>query len=111
MKENFSSFFNRIALDDLPNTFRDASKICKRLGVRYLWDDCLCIIQDSKEDWQVESAKMDNTYRNAWCSIAATKAQDLSGGCFTERALLDIFSFDVEANIDVPVLSESFKGL
>jgi hypothetical protein len=35
---------------DLPKTFRDAIKICHILGIRYIWIDSLCIIQDDRYD-------------------------------------------------------------
>jgi hypothetical protein len=40
----------RIAYHDLPLTFRDFIDIARRLDVRYVWIDSLCILQDSKED-------------------------------------------------------------
>lgn len=73
-----------------------------------MWVDSLCIIQDSKEDWQDESAKVDSTYSNAWCNISATKAKDSSGGCFIERDLFDVVPCTVDANIKGPM---SVKGL
>ncbi|KAH7370060.1 hypothetical protein BKA65DRAFT_386907, partial [Rhexocercosporidium sp. MPI-PUGE-AT-0058] len=42
----------------LPATFRDAVVITRLLGVKYLWIDSLCIIQDQLSDWEHESAKM-----------------------------------------------------
>lgn len=43
--------------DKLPKTFRHAINIARRLGVRYLWIDAICIIQDSEfeENWLRES--------------------------------------------------------
>ncbi|PQE32892.1 heterokaryon incompatibility protein [Rutstroemia sp. NJR-2017a WRK4] len=39
--------------EELPKTFRDAVQVCRELGIKYLWVDSLCIIQDqdSQEDW------------------------------------------------------------
>jgi hypothetical protein len=34
----------------LPATFSDAIRVARLIGVRYLWIDSLCIIQDSKEE-------------------------------------------------------------
>lgn len=34
----------------VPATFSDAIKVTRLLGIRYLWIDSLCIIQDSKEE-------------------------------------------------------------
>jgi hypothetical protein len=60
----------------LPPLFRDAVLITRRLNYRYLWIDSLCIIQNSKSDWQIESAEMGYIYRNAVFTIAAEAAAD-----------------------------------
>ena len=69
----------------LPKTFHDAIDITRRLGLRYLWVDSLCIIQDSIEDWQRESSNMGAIYQNSVCNIAATAAPDGRSGCFFRR--------------------------
>ncbi|KAL2063411.1 hypothetical protein VTL71DRAFT_5216 [Oculimacula yallundae] len=55
------------------------------LGRRYLWIDMLCIIQDSKEDWQCEAALMGEVYRNGYCNLSAIAAEDGSVGIIFER--------------------------
>ncbi|KXX74358.1 hypothetical protein MMYC01_208370 [Madurella mycetomatis] len=54
-----------IDVAELPRTFRDSVTLVGRLGLRYLWIDSLCIIQDDADDWARESAQMANVYRNA----------------------------------------------
>lgn len=56
-----------ITLDMLPLTFQDAITIVRRLGHRYLWIDSLCIFQDSRQDWIIESDKMGDIYRGSVC--------------------------------------------
>ncbi|KIW70258.1 hypothetical protein, variant 2 [Phialophora macrospora] len=68
----------------LPRRFQDAVAIARWMRVDYLWIDALCIMQDSKEDWLSESAKMGDIYTNSYCNIAATSA-DPHKGCFTSR--------------------------
>lgn len=46
----------------LPLTFRHAITVTLLLGIKYLWIDSLCIIQDSTSDWEAESAKMGDYY-------------------------------------------------
>jgi hypothetical protein len=74
-----------ILLSTLPKTFKDAVVITRRLGVRYLWIDSLCVIQDSVSDWMQESARMASVYMNAYVTISATSASDGDGGCFIPR--------------------------
>ncbi|KAH7176377.1 heterokaryon incompatibility protein-domain-containing protein [Dactylonectria macrodidyma] len=71
---------------DLTPTFRDAVEITRRLGVRYIWIDALCIVQDSREDWANESIKMGDIYHNAFLTISASHARDGSGGCFNKQS-------------------------
>lgn len=40
-----------ISMGILPPTFRDAVVLTGALNIRYLWIDCLCIIQDDIGDW------------------------------------------------------------
>ncbi|KAH7124498.1 heterokaryon incompatibility protein-domain-containing protein [Dactylonectria macrodidyma] len=70
-----------INLDTLPRTYRDAVSITRALGIRYIWIDSLCIIQDDVNDWERESANMASIYRNAYLNLAATSALDSDGGC------------------------------
>jgi hypothetical protein len=74
-----------IKADTLPKTFQDAISITRQLGFRYLWIHSLCIIQDSKDDWQQEALRMKDVYQQAMLNIAAAKSPDGRGGCFTER--------------------------
>ena len=82
---NLSDLREGFSIHQLPRTFRDAIIITQRLGVRYLWIDSLCIIQDLKEDWLQEGGRMADVYTHALCNIAASGAYDSDGGCFMAR--------------------------
>ncbi|KAH6685330.1 heterokaryon incompatibility protein-domain-containing protein [Plectosphaerella plurivora] len=69
----------------LPKTFHDAVIICSWFGVKWLWIDSFCIIQDSREDWQNEAAQMCNVYKHALLNISADHSRDARGGCFQPR--------------------------
>lgn len=71
-----------IPLVALPKTFRDAILITRDLGVRYLWIDALCILQDSLEDWEREAYNMSAIYENSFVMIAAEESENCHGGCF-----------------------------
>lgn len=80
------SFHNsEIDIACLTTTFQDAIWVTRKMGLRYLWIDSLCILQDSRQDWQQESAKMGIIYRNARFTIAATSAENGEVGLFMER--------------------------
>lgn len=68
--------------NDLSKTFRDAVEVTRQLGIPYLWIDSLCILQDSREDWDSEAAKMCDVYNNATVTISADSALNTSEGLF-----------------------------
>ncbi|CAJ0553238.1 Ff.00g117500.m01.CDS01 [Fusarium sp. VM40] len=73
-----------IAVSHLPKTHQDAIWLTQELGIRYIWIDSICIIQDDKEDWEHESANMLSVYANASLTIAASNGDDSHKGLFTE---------------------------
>ncbi|KAF4907162.1 hypothetical protein CGCF415_v007474 [Colletotrichum fructicola] len=74
-----------LPLSKLPNTFRDAVVATRAMGIQYLWIDSLCIIQDSEDDWNRESANMGFIYSSSYLTIAASGSIDSRGGCFIPR--------------------------
>ncbi|KAI0420615.1 hypothetical protein F5X98DRAFT_371588 [Xylaria grammica] len=63
----------------------DVIVVARGIGVKYVWIDSLCIIQDDIKDWETEAAKMGSIYEGALLVIAATAASDSTGGCLFER--------------------------
>ncbi|KAF3039152.1 hypothetical protein E8E12_004021 [Didymella heteroderae] len=84
-KASWAKLTVNIPLGDLPSLFQDAIIITRQLGLRYLWIDSLCIIQDSLRDWETEAAKMASIYQNSYVTISATNASDSSARCLTDR--------------------------
>ncbi|KAF8864313.1 heterokaryon incompatibility, partial [Acephala macrosclerotiorum] len=58
-------------ISSLLPTFQYAIEITRFLGLKYIWIDSLCILQDYKEDWVEESAKMGIYYSSSWLTIGA----------------------------------------
>lgn len=81
--ENILTRMEGIPTSSLSQTFRDAIYITRRLGLQYIWIDCLCIVQDSVEDWEDESANMGTYYASSWLTIGVGVGD--SKGCFGER--------------------------
>ncbi|KAF2009125.1 HET-domain-containing protein, partial [Aaosphaeria arxii CBS 175.79] len=79
---NLEAHKQKVSWEKLPRTFRDAIRVTRRLAVRYLWIDSLCIIQDDKNDWLVEAARMGRVYQESYLTIAATAAPNGDGGLF-----------------------------
>ncbi|KAH8647038.1 heterokaryon incompatibility protein-domain-containing protein [Tricladium varicosporioides] len=77
---------SKISIESLPQLYRDAALITRRLNIKYLWIDSLCIIQDSNDDWSKESASMGEVYQFAFLTISALDSQDCHQGILTQRA-------------------------
>jgi hypothetical protein len=72
-------------MKSLPKTFQNAITVTRMLGIRYLWIDSLCIIQDDVKDWEEQSAITGGIYSQSYLIIAASASKDSSGGCFLPR--------------------------
>jgi len=73
-------------MESLPALYRDAVVITRKLGVKYLWIDSLCIIQNIKEDWERESAKMGDVYRQSYLTIYALSAPNCHQSILIRRS-------------------------
>ncbi|RSM14444.1 hypothetical protein CDV31_005461 [Fusarium ambrosium] len=78
------SHLNTIFVQELPQTFRDAIKVTRHLGIRFLWIDSLCICQDDADDWAREAAAMQRVYAGAFLTISADGAPGSAHG-FLQR--------------------------
>ena len=84
-RANLSEHLNAIPLSSLPRTFQDAVVVTRELGLRYLWIDSLCIVQDDEDDWYSESEMMASIYEYAIITLAASSATDSTQGLFIDR--------------------------
>ncbi|CZR70114.1 uncharacterized protein PAC_20015 [Phialocephala subalpina] len=74
-----------LQLQDLPQTIRDAIEVTGKLGLRYLWIDAFCIIQNDTEDQNLEIKTMGRIYRNATLTIAASDSKSVRNGFLKSR--------------------------
>ncbi|KAH7124982.1 heterokaryon incompatibility protein-domain-containing protein [Dactylonectria estremocensis] len=100
---NLEEMKSGIAVAELPPTYLDAVTLTRKLGIRYLWIDALCIIQDSEADWEKECSMMSHVYSRAYLTIAA--ASSTSAGEHFLRPHFKAESY--VAHLNSPILSES----
>jgi hypothetical protein len=98
--ENIQSHLSGIKFGMLPKTFQDAVITTRKIGIRYLWIDSLCIIQGHQRDWNTEAAQMGEVYQNAYLVIAASGAAHPGEGCFSNR-------YRCSTSVEVPYFSEA----
>ncbi|VUC24212.1 unnamed protein product [Clonostachys rosea] len=85
LSANVETYVEGIPINEIPQTIADALEITKALGLKYLWVDALCILQDSEQDLQHELSYMGEIYANAWLTIAPKNSASCRDGCFRER--------------------------
>jgi len=69
----------------MTSTTKDAIALARAIGIRYLWIDALCIIQDDKVDWSHESSQMSLVYRHAFVTLCSLNS-DSCHESFLNRA-------------------------
>ncbi|KAI0194773.1 heterokaryon incompatibility protein [Xylaria flabelliformis] len=72
-------------IETLPQLFRDMIVVAHRFSIRYIWIDALCIVQDSREDWETQASTMKMVYAHSTCNIAASGANSPDEGLFRAR--------------------------
>ncbi|KAH8890668.1 HET-domain-containing protein, partial [Thozetella sp. PMI_491] len=70
---------------DLPATIRDAVTFAERIGVKHLWVDSVCIVQDDGEDWARESALMHSVYGNSYVTLCVSSNDTATAPIFQDR--------------------------
>lgn len=83
--ENYAAYCSHIDTRYIPQTIRDAIIVTHTLGLRYLWVDAFCIIQDSDDDKAVEIARIRTTFQHAFVTIVAASSHKVSEGFLHDR--------------------------
>lgn len=113
-RDNLGSHVQEIPESRLPQTFQDAVRTTRELGLRYLWIDSLCIVQDEPTEIEVECARMNTIFSNAICTISASDARDCRDGLFRSRTIrpirLNYLNDDFEPTLSVIVQPAFHRG-
>ncbi|KAA8909376.1 heterokaryon incompatibility protein-domain-containing protein [Sphaerosporella brunnea] len=84
VKKNVQAFEKRGGLarvrDRIPKTIADAMELTQRLGMRYLWVDSLCIVQDDLDTKTEAIAAMDLVYGGAFLTVVAATGDNANAG-------------------------------
>jgi hypothetical protein len=103
---NVHKYMFQIPISSLPQTLQDAVTVTRKLGLRYLWVDSMCIIQDSDYDKAHEIGRMEMIYNHAYITISASSAIDCTQGFLQQRTFGGSYMclpFQLGANITTEV--------
>ncbi|KAI1103949.1 HET-domain-containing protein [Jackrogersella minutella] len=92
----------------LPQALKDAVNVTHLLGLRYLWIDALCIVQDDPEDKRREISQMCAIYQNAFVTIAAATSSSVSESFLDHKSTFN--PKQATCTVDVSLISEDGKG-
>ena len=95
VQNNLDQYRCCLPMDEISQSIKDAIKVVRAVGMRYLWVDALCIIQDSEVDKNSEIATMDGVYYRALFTISAESAATAQEGFLAPR--------DTPTSYQVPV--------
>lgn len=73
---NLSRLQRSIEPSDMRRCVFDAIELTRSLGVRYIWVESLCVVQDNHEDWLDMMSKMSDIYRSAILTITTVGTND-----------------------------------
>lgn len=78
-------FKTQIPEEKLPKTIQDAFKVCRKIGLHYLWVDSLCINQDDEDEKAKEIGRMNRIYSGSVVTICAASAKTCQAGFLDSR--------------------------
>ena len=71
MRTNLDAYQLSLPDSGIPNTVMDTIWLAKKLGIRYLWVDRLCILQDDEQEKAAHVQHMPYVFSNAYLTIVA----------------------------------------
>ena len=105
---SLAGHLERIDVDKLPKTVAHAVQVCKVLGVRYLWVDALCIVQDDKDDWAREASDMAKVYSNSYLTLCILRGSSCLDGFLESRHTPRTLKVDFSSALDPSVTGKLY---
>lgn len=108
--ENKSELEAGIPISQLPLAFREAISVIQALSLRYVWIDCLCIIQSgpgSAEEWETESSRMHQIYTDSILTLAlacvASPFESILNQTHTRKTVMPPFEIKADSGQQGPM--------
>ncbi|KAH7333181.1 hypothetical protein BKA65DRAFT_404115, partial [Rhexocercosporidium sp. MPI-PUGE-AT-0058] len=110
-KSTYDEFQKKITYTSLPRTFQEAVTVKGSLGLRYMWIDSLCIIQDCKIDWEEQCTDMGRIRKDSFVTLAGPTASGSHSGFLNARQVspqATLQTSDAESPSDVILSCSGF---
>ncbi|KAF5964416.1 tol [Fusarium coicis] len=79
LQSNVETFQDRLPNLDMPQTYLDAMWLAKKLGIRHIWIDRICITQDNREEMDDHIKHMAYVFSNSYLTIVAATGDVYTG--------------------------------
>lgn len=79
LRANLQAWQDVLPENDMPQTFLDAMWLAKKLGIRHIWIDKLCIVQDDPEEMDNTVRHMAYVFANSYLTIVAASGDAHTG--------------------------------
>lgn len=104
-----------LPIEKMHKTIRDAITLAQELGIRYLWVDALCIVQDDKSVQADQISQMHRVYTSSWFTIMATEGADCDAGIPGVSSPRDSYQLITPVNgirvgVRLPTLQETMSN-
>lgn len=99
-----------INIEDMPAIFQDAIRVAKKLNIRYLWIDALCIVQDDEDDWEAEAITMCDVFAHSQVTISAAKSSS-SAEHFLPRQAEEVLSLEFRSTLKPDISGQYYIRL
>ncbi|KAM0167907.1 hypothetical protein ACHAPF_011524, partial [Botrytis cinerea] len=120
-KANIDTLYRSHALSSLrrnqygviPRTVQDAMELTRKIGIRYLWVDTLCIVQDDQDDKSRLVSSMDSIYNGSTLTLIAAVGDDAHSGLLgvSHRPESPVESYEIVDNGKLLTLSLCLPSL
>lgn len=87
-RATITDLMDGIDMNELPKTVKEAVMVCRKLTLRYIRADALCIMQDDDDELATDISRMGSAYAGSLLSIAASDSKNGEDGCFRIRSPL-----------------------
>lgn len=102
VKSNICKLQERLEKSEIGESFLAAIEVVRKLGIRYLWADFLCVIQDDEEDRLNTLLQVSNIYTSATLTICDTGDETVQ---YNANSAIVLEPFSIFLNWSQPTLA------
>jgi len=96
--ETVTQFEDQLPLESLSKIFRDAIEFTRTIGIKYIWIDSLCIVQDDIQEKAREISAMSAIYEGSVLTLSATLSTSGDSDLLSDHHYFDLIKVSETKN-------------